>query len=94
MITMQIQVKVFLLVVLFLRRSECKGIGMTSTTGYQGCGVKLDFEIVGTIKGGTEVEENNYPWMVFLFNYDREEIGMDVMDLDLPEACKPNTITP
>ena len=41
--------------------------------------------------GGTEVEENAYPWMAFLFNFDRNELGMDVMKLDLPKECKPTT---
>ena len=46
--------------------------------------MKLDFKVGGTIKGGTEVEENAYPWMAFLYSMDR--FGMDVMDL--PDACK------
>ena len=98
----QIQEKVFLLIVLSLPSSECKGVGTTSTTSpppttarpFPGCGVKLDFEISGTIMGGTEVEENAYPWMVFLFKYDRELIsGLNVIDLILPDACKPTTTT-
>ena len=55
--------------------------------------MKLDFEIGGTIVGGTEVEENAYPWMAFLYNYDRDLFGLDVMDLDLPKECKPTTTT-
>ena len=96
------QVKVILLMMLFFPRSDCKGIGTTSSTlppptttarPYPGCGVKLDFEIGGTIVGGTEVEENAYPWMAFLYNYDRDLFGLDVMDLDLPKECKPTTTT-
>ena len=47
---------------LFFPKSYFKGIGTTSTTlqpttttarPYSGCGVRLDFEIGGTIAGGT-----------------------------------------
>ena len=34
------------------------------------------------------VEENGYPWMVYIYKFDREQFGMDVADLDLPEICK------
>ena len=33
-----------------------------------------------------------YPWMAFLYNFDRKnDLGIDVMDLDLPDECKPKT---
>ena len=53
--------------------------------------MKLGFEVGGTIKDGTVVEENAYPWMVFLYTWDRELFGMNVENLDLPDACKPTT---
>ena len=98
MMALLYEVKVFILIVLFIPTSDCKGIGTTlppTTTArpYPGCGVKLDFEIGGTIVGGTEVEENAYPWMAFLYNYDRDLLGLNVMDLDLPPACKPTKTT-
>ena len=58
---------------IFFPRSDCKGIVTTSTTlppttttarPYPGCGVKLDFEVRGTIVGGTEVEDNAYTAIV------------------------------
>ena len=84
---------------LFFPRSDGKGIGTTSSSlpppttarPYPGCGVKLDFEIGGTRIGGSKNEENSHPWMAFLFNI-RDFKGLDVMELDLPRACKP-TIT-
>ena len=93
--TLQIQVKnVYLLFVLllFTARSDCKGI-RTAAKPYPGCGVNIYSEIEGTIVKGKEVEENSYPWMAFLYNFDREVLGMNVMNLDLPRACKPNTTT-
>ena len=92
---LQIQVKkVFLLLVLCTPRSYCKGIGTTIKPYYPGCGVKIDFEIANKqTTGGTEVEENGYPWMAFLYNFDRKWIGLDIMDLDLPVACKESTTT-
>ena len=85
-----IQVKELrLLVLFFLLKSDCNGIETNSSTTlppitttakpYPGCGVKLDFEIGGTIVGGTEVEENAFPWMAFLYNFDRKELGMSVL---------------
>ena len=65
----------------------------TSTESYPGCGVKLDFEIGGTIMGGTEVEENSYPWMALIYNFDRDKFGLNVMELDLPEACLQTSIS-
>ena len=58
----------------------------TTARPYPGCGVRLDFEIGGTIVGGTEVEKNPYPWMALLFHFDRDFVG-----LDLPQVCKPTT---
>ena len=43
--------------------------------------------------GGEEVDENAYPWMAFLYNFDRDVLGLNVMDLDLPDTCKPKTNT-
>ena len=38
----------------------------TARPSYPRCGERLDFEIGGTIVGGTEVEENAYPlWPFF-----------------------------
>ena len=101
--------KIFVHMCLFLiwllfPKSDCIGIGTVSTTRlaptttttarpYPGCGVKLDFEVGATIVGGWMAEKNAYPWMVFLYNYDRDLLGMDVMNLDLPKECKPNTTT-
>ena len=94
------QMKVFLTMMLFFPKSDCKGIGSTTlppttTTARPnpGCGVRLDFDIGGTIVGGTQVEENAYPWMAFLYNFDRNLMGIDVMELDLPVVCKPTTTT-
>ena len=97
------QVKMFLLMMLIFPESYCKGIGTTSTTlqptttterPYPGCGVRLDFERRRKrVAGGTEVEENAYPWMAFLYNFDRNLMGIDVMELDLPVVCKPTTTT-
>ena len=89
------KVKLFLLMMLFFTESDCKGIPPRTMTArkYPGCGVMLDFEIGGTIVGGTEVEENAYPWMAFLYNYDRGLLGLDVMELNLPKECKPTTTT-
>ena len=79
---------------LHLPKSDCKVIETTTTPKpYPGCGVKLDFEISGHIWKGTEVEENAYPWMVFIYNWDRNLFNIDVMDLDLPTACKSPTTT-
>ena len=103
----QIQLSLLLQIVLLIRRNDCEGIGTTSTTlppttrtttttasrPYPGCGVNLDFEIGGTIVGGMEIEKNAYPWMAFLYNYNRNQLGMEVMELNLPQACKPTKIT-
>ena len=96
---LQMLVQVFLFFVCsFIPESECKGIGTVSTPPpstrpYPGCGVKLDFEITGHVWNGMEVGENAYPWMAFLYNFDRDSFGLDIMDLDLPAACKPKTTT-
>ena len=66
-------------------------IATTTVRPYPGCGVKLDFEVTGHIWEGTEVEQNSYPWMAFLYNFNRSSFGIDPMDLDLPDACKPKT---
>ena len=103
----QIQLSLLLQIVLLIRRNDCEGIGTTSTTlppttrtttttasrPYPGCGQNLDFEIGGTIVGGMEIEKNAYPWMAFLYNYNRNQLGMEVMELNLPQACKPTKIT-
>ena len=98
---LQNNVRVFLICVsLSFPHNDCKVIGTTSTTAtltpattttprpYPGCGVKLDFEVTGHIWKGKEVEENAYPWMAFIYSYNRDAIGIDVRRLDLPDACK------
>ena len=95
--SLQIMGKVSVLLCLLLSNSDCKVTGTDSTTIppststahshlYPGCGVKLDREyntsgIWGSIVGGTEVTEDAFPWMAFIYNYDREELWMD-LDLD------------
>ena len=65
-----------------------------TTTSYPRCGEKLDFEVTGHIWKGTEVEENAYPWLAYIYNFDREELGMNLNELtDLPDACKLTTTT-
>ena len=39
------------------------------------------------------VELYEYPWMAFLYNFDRESFGIDLGKLDLPDACKPKDTT-
>ena len=48
------------------------------------CGQKLDSQIGETIRGGSVVEENGYPWMAFIYMM----LGLNVTHLDLPETCK------
>ena len=56
---------------------------------YPECGINLlDCKVTGTIKGGTEAKENAFPWLVFIYSYDRRAIGLDMKNLDLPESCK------
>ena len=55
---------------------------------FSSCGQKLGSQIGETIRGGSVVEENGYPWMVYIYKFDRDEIGLDVADYDLPEICK------
>ena len=99
-------VTVFLVwVSLLFQSSDCKVIGTASTPTlapttstsrpYPGCGVKMDFEVTGHVWKGTGVKENAYPWMAFIYNYDREfDLGLDLIDLpDLPSTCKPTTTT-
>ena len=107
MIAMKIILQVFVLVCLLLPKSVIVTTEITTEPSeeattvkpYPGCGVKLDREyntdagIAGTIARGTVVQENAYPWMAFLYNFDRNKYGMDVMELDLPPACKPQTPT-
>ena len=62
---------------------------------YADCGINLlDCTVTGTVKGGTEAKENAFPWLVFIYSYDRRDFGLDVMNLDLPEACKTKTPVP
>ena len=69
----------------------------TTPKPYPGCGVKLDRQydtdtgIAGTIARGTVVQENAYPWMAFLYNFDRNAIDIDMMEFDLPPACEATT---
>ena len=59
---------------------------------YADCGINLlDCSVTSTIKGGRVAKENAFPWLVFIYQYDRRAIGLDVMSLDLPEACKTQT---
>ena len=96
------KMKVFVMLLLFIPKSDLKGIGKisitlppTTTKPYPGCGVKLDREyntdtgIAGSIARGTVVTENTHPWTAFLYSFDRKAYRIDVMDLDLPPACKP-----
>ena len=56
---------------------------------YVDCGINLlDCKVTTTIKGGTEAKENAFPWLVFIYSYDRRAIGLDMKNLDLPESCK------
>ena len=57
---------------------------------YADCGVNLlDCSVTGTIKGGTTAKGNAFPWLVFIYQYNRElDLGINVNDLDLPEPCK------
>ena len=82
-------------------------IGTVSTTippsttahpPYPGCGVKLDREYnasgIGGSIVGTVVAQGAFPWMAFLYNFDRKELGMDLIDIpDLPDSCKPKNTT-
>ena len=73
----------------------------TTTTAkpYPGCGIRLNQEyntgITGTVIEGNVVGDGDYPWMAFLYNFDRDFVGIDLMDPDLklPDACKPMTTT-
>ena len=58
-------------------------------TGNPGCGLEWDSEIGETVAGGQEVKgRGKYPWMAFLHNFNRDAFGLNLQDLDLPEACK------
>ena len=97
--------QMFLVLLSPLLSIDCKMIETISTTTstpnttpmkpYLGCGVKLRQEsytgLTGSIARGTVVKENDYPWMAFLYNFDRSAYGIDLMELDLPRACKPQT---
>ena len=101
--------QVFLILVSLLLRTDCKVIETLSTTTstpktttakpYPGCGVKLNQEynsgITETVMKGNVVEGRDYPWMAFLYNFDRDFVGIDIMDptLQLPDSCKPMTTT-
>ena len=67
----------FFCVSLLFPNSDCKG-----------CGEDLDFEISEHIWNGKRVTGNAYPWMAFIYNYDRDSIGLDERTLDLPDPCK------
>ena len=93
---MQIMLEVVVLICLLFPKSDCNVIE-TTVKPYPGCGVKLDREyntgIAGSIAGGKLSRENAYPWMAFLYNFDRQAYGIDVTELDLPPACKKTTTT-
>ena len=78
-----VQVRVKNIVSLSFPNSDCKG-----------CGEDLDFEVSEHIWNGERVTGNAYPWMAFIYNYDRDEIGLDVKTLDLPISCKKTTKAP
>ena len=106
--TVKNYLQVFLILVSLLLRTDCKVIETFSTTTstpktttakpYPGCGVKLNREyntdagITGTVIKGNVVGEKD-PWMALLYNFDRDSFGIETMDLELPDACKPTTNT-
>ena len=93
-----ISLQVFLIFVSFLLRTDCKVIETMSTTSstpekktappppYPGCGIRLNREystgITGTVIEGNVVGDGDYPWMAFLYNFDRDLVGIDLMDPD------------
>ena len=54
----------------------------------RGCTSRPKEPETGTIKGGKVAKENAFPWLVFIYSYDRRDLGLDVRNLDLPKACK------
>ena len=59
---------------------------------YPDCGINLlDCKVTGTIKGGTIAKKNAFPWLLYIYSYDRRDIGLDIMDLPLPKNCKTKT---
>ena len=42
---------------------------------YPECGKRLEFDIGGTIRKGVEADKYEFPWMVFLYNFDRSILG-------------------
>ena len=93
---MALRKKVLKILIFLILGIESKVIGLPASTtteeDYPGCGVRLKREystgISGTIARGTVAKENDYPWMAFLYNFDRNEIDIDMMEFDLPRACE------
>ena len=76
--------------------SGCKStpkLPVVPVKNYADCGINLlDCKVTGTIKGGTPAKENAFPWIIYIYSYDRElDLGINVNDLDLPELCKNET---
>ena len=75
------KVRIFLVCVsLSFPNSDCKG-----------CGQDLDFEVSEHVWNGNRVTGNAYPWIAFIYGFDRDVYGLDVRTLDLPNACKKKT---
>ena len=94
--TLRKKVQVLKILIFLILGIESKVIGLPASTStaedYPGCGVRLKREystgISGTIARGTVAKENDYPWMAFLYNFDRNTIDIDMMEFDLPRACE------
>ena len=72
--------------------SGCKTRPIVPVRHYADCGINLlDCKVTGTIKGGTIAKKNAFPWLVYIYSYDRQDIGLDIMELDLPKNCKTKT---
>ena len=57
----------------------------TIVESYPKCGRRLKFDIGGTIMKGVKAKKHEFPWMVFLYHFERT--GFDVNLKELPEAC-------
>lgn len=62
---------------------------------YADCGINLLYcNVTGTIHRRTEAQQNAFPWLVFIYSYHKRDLGPDMMNLDLPQACKTDTTDP